>query len=79
MKKLSIIKKYRTVVVCDDGSTLHIDYPHEKRNIHLTTDLTNNPIFNSPLDQSHLDKSKKLPSKRKALQFDFSSLISKTN
>ena len=77
MKKLSITKKHKTMVVCDNGSTFYIDYPHNKNHIYLTTDLTNNPAFISPLEDLNLDTFKKTPSKQKVLHFDFLSLLKK--
>ena len=48
----------------------------KKKNIYLTTDLTNNPLYKSPL-KVRSDSIKNQHSKQEAFQFDFHSLINK--
>tara|TARA_B110001452_G_C15134230_1_gene395107 strand:- start:170 stop:412 length:243 start_codon:yes stop_codon:yes gene_type:complete len=74
MKKNSFTNKYNARIVCDDGSTFLIGFPHKKRNIYLTVDLTNNPLYLSP-KKLQTDRPKGQKAKQSALQFDFYSLI----
>ena len=76
MKKNSFKNTYKTRIICEDGSTLFLDFPYKKKNIYLTTDLTNNPLYKSSLKMRG-DSIKNQHSKQEAFQFDFHSLINK--
>ena len=68
------IFKYKTNVVCTDGSTINIDFPYQKNDIYLTMDLKNNPFYLSSFNEN-IDTTRKL--KQKGYEFDFYKLIQK--
>jgi len=49
MKKSSFTCNYQTYIISDDGSIIHINLPHKKKPVQLLIDLSNNPLFVSPI------------------------------
>ena len=49
MKKSSFICNYQTYIISDDGSIVYINLPHKKKPVQSLIDLSNNPLFASPV------------------------------
>jgi hypothetical protein len=73
MKKGSYTTSYLTRLIADNGNTCFISFPYKKDKIPLTSDLTNNSYFLSPLKEKE-QRSLGSKIKQKNLQFDFSKL-----